>query len=121
VKPISMNRYIRGCTRTLLITTDSNNKGKVESGIQYAKGNFFKGRTVRIAIKSSQNGHIKQTGGYTVLQEVFESEEKIRLLPLPESRYRLVKAGSRIVYYDCHVFVDYNCYSVPFEYAQVKK
>ena len=27
------------------------------------------------------------------------------------------KVGERIVYNDCHVYIDYNYYSVPFEYV----
>src|SRR4030043_592873 len=37
--------------------------------------------------------------------------------PLPASRYQLATVGTRIVYHDCHIFVDYNYYSVPFEYV----
>ena len=27
------------------------------------------------------------------------------------------KVGSRTVYHDCHVFIDYSYYSVPFDYV----
>jgi transposase len=102
-----------------------NDKGKVESGIQYVKGNFFKGRSFEDGRDCDKklsewtdkaNRRIHGTTRKVPL-EVFYSVEKGKLLPLPESPYRLVKVGSRIVYHDCHVFVDYNYYSVPFEYV----
>ena len=51
-----------------------------------------------------------------VPQEVFEKEEKMKLKPLPQEEFKLVKVGSRKVYHDCHIYVDYNYYSVPFSY-----
>jgi hypothetical protein len=30
---------------------------------------------------------------------------------------QMATVGTRIVYHDCHIFVDYNYYSVPFEYV----
>ncbi len=52
-----------------------------------------------------------------VPREVFEKEEKAKLKPLPMGRYKLSKLGRRQVYHDCHIFVDYNYYSVPFDYV----
>jgi hypothetical protein len=49
--------------------------------------------------------------------EVFEKEEQSKLLALPVARYQLATAGTRLVYHDCHIFVTYNYYSVPFEYV----
>ncbi|MEW6571943.1 MAG: hypothetical protein AB1390_12375 [Nitrospirota bacterium] len=49
--------------------------------------------------------------------EVFEAEEKEKLLPLPLSRYQLPRVGTRLVYHDCHIFVDHNYYSIPFAYV----
>jgi hypothetical protein len=52
-----------------------------------------------------------------VPQEVFESEEKAKLNPLPIEEFKMSTVGSRKVYHDCHVFIDYSYYSVPFEYV----
>jgi hypothetical protein len=102
-----------------------NDKGKVESGIKYVKHNFFSGR------KFSDEKEVKERlfKWYTranhrihgtirkVPKEVFEKEEKAKLIPLPQEEFKLAKVGSRKVYHDCHIYVDYNYYSVPFEYV----
>lgn len=102
-----------------------NDKGKVESGIKYVKGNFFKGRKfingtdcdrkLRLWIEEAN----KRVHGTTkrVPKEVFEKEESAKLLPLPSSKYQICQAGTRVVYHDCHIFVENNYYSVPFEYV----
>jgi len=102
-----------------------NDKGKVESGIKYIKNNFFSGRKftdeqdlrekkTRWNTRANQRIH-----GTTrkVPQEVFEKEEKAKLIPLPQEEFKLAKVGTRKVYHDCHIYVDYNYYSVPFEYV----
>jgi transposase len=102
-----------------------NDKGKVESGIKYVKGNFFKGRSFTNSADCDRKLRIwneaanKRIHGTTkkVPIEVFEREEKARLLPLPLQRYQLCQAGSRLVYHDCHIYVENNYYSVPFEYV----
>jgi len=102
-----------------------NDKGKVESGIKYVKNNFFLGR------KFSDEQDLKEKlarwcnkvnyriHGTTrkVPKEVFEKEEKIKLTPLPQEEFKLISVGIRKVYHDCHIYVDYNYYSVPFEYV----
>jgi transposase len=102
-----------------------NDKGKVESGIKYVKGNFFKGRKFTNGAECDQKLRRwneeanKRVHGTTkrVPLEVFEKEEKPKLLPLPSSKYRICRAGTRLVYHDCHIFVGNNYYSVPFEYV----
>lgn len=102
-----------------------NDKGKVESGIKYVKGNFFQGREFDCGRDCDQKLRKwlekanRRVHGTTrkVPVEVFEEEERSRLLPLPALRYQLSKVGTRRVYHDCHIFVDYNYYSVPFEYV----
>ena len=49
--------------------------------------------------------------------EVFETEERKALKKLPQEEYTMSKMGVRKVYHDCHVFFEYNYYSVPFEYV----
>ena len=102
-----------------------NDKGKVESGIKYVKNNFFMGRTFtgeedvkeRLFKWNTRGNHRIHGTTRKVPQEVFEKEEKMKLKPLPQEEFKLVKVGSRKVYHDCHIYVDYNYYSVPFEYV----
>lgn len=102
-----------------------NDKGKVESGIKFVKGNFFKGRTFASgkdldcqlkAWNSIANQRIHGTTRKVPL-EVFTEEEKSILSPLPPVRFSLAKIFTRKVYHDCHIYVDYNYYSVPYEYV----
>jgi len=102
-----------------------NDKGKVESGIKYVKHNFFLGRKFRNEqeLKERLNGWCNKVNdrihGTTrkVPREVFEKEEKARLILLPKEEFKLASVGTRKVYHDCHIYVDYNYYSVPFEYV----
>lgn len=102
-----------------------NDKGKTESGIKYVKGNFFKGRSFEsgsdLSKKLSEwtNKANMRVHGTTrkIPWEVFLQEEKATLKPLPVCPYHLVTVGTRVVYHDCHIFVDYNYYSVPYEYV----
>ncbi len=103
-----------------------NDKGKVESGIKYVQSNFFAGRTfvdgddVQRQLRDWQdNTANKRIHGTTrkVPKEVFDQEEKTRLRPLPQEEFKLSKTGTRKVYHDCHIYCDYNYYSVPFEYV----
>lgn len=102
-----------------------NDKGKVESGIKYVKGNFFKGRKFVNGAECAKKLRLwtgeanKRIHGTTkkVPVEVFEKEERAKLLPLPSEKYQTCQAGTRVVYHDCHIFVENNYYSVPFEYV----
>ena len=102
-----------------------NDKGKVESGIKYVKGNFFKGRTFADGqdcdrrLKQWLKDANKRTHGTTkkIPLEVFQQEERQKLLSLPDKRYQLCKVGTRLVYHDCHIYVEHNYYSVPFKYV----
>lgn len=102
-----------------------NDKGKVESGIKYVKNNFFagrkfdSGRDCDIRLRAWTETANRRIHGTTrkVPVEVFQKEEKERLLSLPLTPYQMPRVGSRRVYHDCHIFVEYNYYSVPFEYV----
>lgn len=103
-----------------------NDKGKVESGIKYVKYNFFLGRTFssdddldsQLAFWMDHTCNQRIHGTIRKIpREVFESEEKPKLRPLPVEGFRMSTVGSRKVYHDCHVFIDYSYYSVPFEYV----
>jgi len=103
-----------------------NDKGKVESGIKYVKYNFFAGRTfingdnLDKRLKDWRdnicNKRIHGTTRKAPL-EVFMQDEKTKLKPLPLDRFKMIQAGTRNVYHDCHIHADYNYYSVPFEYV----
>jgi transposase len=105
-----------------------NNKGKVESGIKYVKHNFFLGRRFtgekevkeRLSKWNTRANHRIHGTTRKVPRELFEKEEKAKLIPLPQEEFKLVKVGSRKVYHDCHIYVDYNYYSVPFAYVGKK-
>lgn len=103
-----------------------NDKGKVESGIKYFKSNFLLGR--KFKDERDFDWQLRYWLDYTCNQrvhgtirkiprELFELEERTRLKPLPLQEFKMSKVGSRIVYHDCHVYVEYNYYSVPFEYV----
>lgn len=102
-----------------------NDKGKVESGIKYVKGNFFKGRRFKSGsdcdskLRQWMEDANRRIHGTTkkVPNDVFNEEEKGKLLPLPDKRYQICRVGSRLVYHDCHVYIENNYYSVPFQYV----
>jgi len=105
---------------------DPNRKGKVESGIKFIKNNFFVGRKFLNYedLKSKLNNWIdnrcnNRLHGTTrkVPYKVFIEEEREKLILLPIEDFKMNKVGTRKVYHDCHVYVDYNYYSVPFEYV----
>jgi transposase len=101
-------------------------KGKVEAGIKYVKSNFFSGRKftnsndvdrqLRYWLDHTCNTRVHGTTR-KIPKEVFNAEEKDGLKKLPEKEFCIPKVGERIVYNDCHVYMDYNYYSVPFEYV----
>lgn len=103
-----------------------NDKGKVESGIKYVKNNFFSGRTFKNGddldqqlknwVDSKCNQRIHGTTR-KIPKDVFDAEEKDKLKPLPLEEFKMSLVGTRKVYHDCHIYVDYNYYSVPFEYV----
>jgi transposase len=103
-----------------------NDKGKVESGIKYVKNNFFIGRrfedgkdTDRQLKNWQENVCNSRIHGTTrkVPREVFDNEERARLKTLPPDIFKMADVGTRKVYHDCHIYVDYSYYSVPFEYV----
>jgi hypothetical protein len=89
------------------------------------KNNFFLGRKFtgekdlkeRLFKWNTKANHRIHGTIRKVPQEVFEKEEKIKLIHLPQEEFKLASVGIRKVYHDCHIYVDYNYYSVPFEYV----
>ncbi len=102
-----------------------NDKGKVESGIKYVKNNFFSGRKFKDEDDLTRqlrnwfdNTNLRIHGTIRkVPRELFEAQEKDKLKPLPVNEFKMSCVGTRKVYHDCHIYVDYSYYSVPFEYV----
>jgi transposase len=116
-----------GCRVIPCRTYHPNDKGKVESGIKYVKGNFFAGRSFknsddldRQLYNWQENICNERVHGTTrnIPREIFEAEEKAFLKKLPLEDFTLFEGGTRTVYHDCHIFVKRNYYSVPFEYVK---
>jgi hypothetical protein len=97
-------------------------KGKVESGVKYVKRNFFVGRDgadfVETAaalgrwVKEIANARVHGTTQKRPA-DVFETEERGALLPLPERRFEPVEWREARVHRDCHVLLGKRLYSVP--------
>lgn len=100
-------------------------KGKVESGVKYAKNNGLKGHVFQSL--ADQNDHLldweenvadTRLHGTTKKQvrKQFEEVERQTLLPLPRERFPMFSEARRTVSRDGHVEVDKAYYSAPPEY-----
>lgn len=100
-------------------------KGKVESAVGYTKKNFMAGRV----FTDSRDLEIKLHGwmidyanlrihGTTkkVPYDQFVKEEKNLLQPLPDSEFSFYESHERKVAINCHICLDNNYYSVPYQY-----
>lgn len=99
-------------------------KGKVESGIKYIKNNFFAGRSFKTF--DSLNTQLKEWMGITSNRihgttkekpSMLFEEEKTFLNNLPEHDFKTGLLFLRKVAKDCHITIDNNYYSVPYEYV----
>lgn len=97
-------------------------KSRVESGVKYTKGNFFKtctdedGAAVRVKLQqwTEEIANVRDHGTTRRRPiDVFVAEERAALLALPEKRYEIVVWKKALVHRDCHVSVDDAYYSVP--------
>lgn len=98
-------------------------KGKVESGIGYMEGNFWAGRTF-----TDEHDVEKQLNRWTdtianvrihgttkrIPRDVFLTEEKRYLQPLPDTSFLYTPCVSRRVGANCHIMYENSYYSVPF-------
>ena len=101
-------------------------KGKVESGVKYVKGNFLKRsrdkdyHRLEHELKRWQdeicNRRVHGTTRW-VPGDVFVQTEKAHLKPLPQQRYEIYDICRRKVDRMGHVTYKYNHYSVPSQYA----
>lgn len=101
-------------------------KGKIESGVKYAKNNALAGHT--FASLADQNDYLLEWEQQvadtrihgTTKQQVralFESTERSALVPLPPDRFAMFHEARRTVNRDGHVEVDKAYYSAPPEYV----
>jgi len=97
-------------------------KGKVESGVKYAKRSFFKPRDELDAeiLQLQLNEWVRQIAGQRLHGttqkkplEVFEAQERQELLPLPEQRFEPVTWREAKVHPDTHIMLEKAMYSVP--------
>jgi transposase len=100
-------------------------KGKVESGVKYAKNNALKGRegesldeTNRLLAQWTREIAGMRIHGTTGKRprEVFEAVEKAALLELPARPYEPVVWKQATVHQDSHVVFDRRLYSVPWRH-----
>ncbi len=100
-------------------------KGKVESGIKYVKGNFLAGRDFKDyqdlelqGIDWRDNTANTRIHGTTHKRPVDRfSDEKPHLMPLPPRDYDLITPVSVKSSADCRIKFDSNIYSIPSRYA----
>lgn len=101
-------------------------KGKVESGVKYAKNNALKGRvfdslTAQNAFLADWETRIADTRLHgTTKRQVglqFREHERAMLQPLPAERFPFFHEARRSVHRDGHLEVDKAFYSAPPEYV----
>lgn len=97
-------------------------KGTVESGIKYLQSNFVAGRQfqhevdIKRQLRNWLDGYANiRIHGTTrkIPKEIFETEEKDQLQPLPDEEFAFFNRCVRIVLPNCHVHFENNYYSVP--------
>jgi hypothetical protein len=97
-------------------------KGKVESGVKYVQGNFFRGRagqSVEDVRRDLPRWVIEIAGTRThgttgkAPGVLFEEVERARLLPLPATPFEAVSWAKVTVHRDSHVAYERRLYSVP--------
>ncbi len=101
-------------------------KGKVESGVKYAKNNALKNRVFSsleeqndFLLSWERNIADTRLHGTTKRQvgKQFEESERAALQPLPRDRFPFFHEARRSVYRDGHLEVDKAYYSAPPEYV----
>ena len=100
-------------------------KGKIESGVKYAKRNALRGRVFSSLAEENEfllnwetqvaDQRIHGTTKRQV-EKLFEQAERRELLPLPVERFPFFHEAHRAVHRDGYVEVDRAYYSAPVEY-----
>jgi len=102
---------------------DPEKKGKVEAGVKYVSGNFFRPREAGediTVVNAALTGWVLETAGRRIHGttghrpiEVFEAEERPVLIALPPLAWVSVSWRKVLVHRDTHVAFDGRFYSVP--------
>jgi len=114
-----------GCNPLPCRVRQPQEKGKVEAGIKFIKNNFFTGRKftnyqeLATNLKHWLDRQNQRLHGTTkkIPKEVFINDEKAKLINLPLNDFIMPEIIRRKVYHDCHITIDNNYYSVPYEYV----
>lgn len=97
-------------------------KARVEAGVKYVKGNFFKtcrdedGAAVRVNLQkwTDDIANVRDHGTtHRRPIDVFVDEDGPALTPMPEKRWEIVVWSKAHVHRDTHVLVEQALYSVP--------
>jgi len=100
-------------------------KGKVESSVGYTKKNFMAGRVfvdkhdLEVRLNDWMINYANRRIHGTTKQrpeEKFIKEEKNLLQPIPDSEFSFYESHERKVGINCHICLDNNYYSVPYQY-----
>lgn len=128
-EPVLQHQYAEflahyGCAGTPCRVRKPEHKGKVESGVNYVKNNFFRGlrkedRTWRglqekLSAWTEKANARKHGTTREVVCQAFETSEKTALLPLPPRRYDFLRWEQRKVNRYGHISFDCSYYSVPY-------
>jgi transposase len=99
-------------------------KGKVENGIKYIQNNFFAGRkfdnynSLVSELRTWLNDYCNQRIHGTTKEkprDLFNAKEAAALKPLPVQDFNMGSLYCRKVHSDCHITLEHNYYSVPYE------
>lgn len=101
-------------------------KGKVENGVHFVKRSFLAGqefadlRTANQALRTWVRERAGTRDHGTTHQPplaLFESHERVQLLPMPADPFELIETKRVKVHPDCHVVIDGSYYSVPYAHV----
>jgi len=101
-------------------------KGKVENGIKYIQNNFFAGRdfadnkSMTLQLRDWLDNYCNERVHGTTKEKpviLFKEKELPALNQLPENDFTFGMLLMRKVHSDCHVTIDHNYYSVPYNHA----
>lgn len=127
-EPILQQQYAEflahyGCAGTPCRVRKPEHKGKVESGVNYVKNNFFRGLKpsernweglqAKLAIWTTKANARKHGTTREVVCQAFERGEKSALMSLPPTRYEMMRWEQRKVNRYGHISFDCSYYSVP--------
>jgi transposase len=103
---------------------DAQKKGKVEAGVKYVKGNFFRGREGADveAVRRDLPRWVREIAGtrahgttHTPPLALFEAVERAALLPLPRVPWEPAVWRRATVHRDAHIALEKRLYSVPWK------